>query len=132
MSSCSLGGRKNVTGREADEMTAHTVGTRKEWLAARTALLAKEKEHFGLRSIAWIWERLQVWGRSFSSFLIFEDYCERGMGLGEICDKLNRDLDRYPPPTRNIGVDETRSGGRPQAGYSGRSATLLTHLVGPP
>jgi hypothetical protein len=23
------------------------------------------------------------------------------MGLGEICDKLNGDLDRYPPPRRN-------------------------------
>jgi hypothetical protein len=23
------------------------------------------------------------------------------MGLGEICDKLNRDLERYPPPKRN-------------------------------
>jgi site-specific DNA recombinase len=32
---------------------------------------------------------------------IFEDYCLHGMGLGEICDKLNRDLDRYPPPQRN-------------------------------
>jgi site-specific DNA recombinase len=25
----------------------------------------------------------------------------RRLGLGEICDKLNRDLDRYPPPKRN-------------------------------
>jgi site-specific DNA recombinase len=33
--------------------------------------------------------------------MIFEDYCVRGMGLGETCDKLNRDLDRYPPPKRN-------------------------------
>jgi site-specific DNA recombinase len=33
--------------------------------------------------------------------MIFEDYCLRGMGLGEICDKLNRDLERYPPPKRN-------------------------------
>ena len=32
---------------------------------------------------------------------VFEDYCLRGMGLGEIADKLNRDLDRYPPPARN-------------------------------
>lgn len=32
---------------------------------------------------------------------VFEDYCLRGMGLGEICDKLNADLDRYPPPKRN-------------------------------
>jgi site-specific DNA recombinase len=33
--------------------------------------------------------------------MAFEDYCLRGMGLGEICDKLNADLDRYPPPKRN-------------------------------
>jgi site-specific DNA recombinase len=33
--------------------------------------------------------------------MIFEDYCVKLLGLGEICDKLNRDLDRYPPPTRN-------------------------------
>lgn len=33
--------------------------------------------------------------------MIFEDYCLRGVGLGEICDKLNRDLDRYPPPKRS-------------------------------
>lgn len=33
--------------------------------------------------------------------MVFEDYCVRGLGLGEICDKLNRDLDRYPPPKRN-------------------------------
>jgi site-specific DNA recombinase len=32
---------------------------------------------------------------------VFEDYCLHGLGLGEICDKLNRDLDRYPPPRRN-------------------------------
>jgi site-specific DNA recombinase len=32
---------------------------------------------------------------------VFEDYCLREMGLGEIADKLNRDLDRYPPPARN-------------------------------
>ena len=32
---------------------------------------------------------------------VFEDYCLRDMGLGEICDKLNADLDRYPPPKRN-------------------------------
>ena len=31
----------------------------------------------------------------------FEDYCLHGLGLGEICDKLNADLDRYPPPKRN-------------------------------
>jgi DNA invertase Pin-like site-specific DNA recombinase len=33
--------------------------------------------------------------------MILEDYCLRGMGLSEICDKLNRDLERYPPPKRN-------------------------------
>ena len=33
--------------------------------------------------------------------MIFEDYCLHGLGLGAICNKLNADLDRYPPPTRN-------------------------------
>jgi site-specific DNA recombinase len=33
--------------------------------------------------------------------MIFTDYAENGMGLGSICEKLNRDLDRYPPPRRN-------------------------------
>jgi site-specific DNA recombinase len=33
--------------------------------------------------------------------MIFEDYCVRRIGLGKICDKLNRDLDQYPPPARN-------------------------------
>jgi site-specific DNA recombinase len=33
--------------------------------------------------------------------MIFEDYCLHGLGLGEIIDKLNRDLDRYPPPAAN-------------------------------
>ena len=33
--------------------------------------------------------------------MIFEDYCINGLGLGAICEKLNRDLDRYPPPNRN-------------------------------
>jgi hypothetical protein len=32
---------------------------------------------------------------------IFKDYCLRSTGLGEICGKLNRDLDRYPRPKRN-------------------------------
>jgi site-specific DNA recombinase len=32
---------------------------------------------------------------------IFEDYCLYGLGLTEIVNKLNRDLDRYPPPQRN-------------------------------
>jgi site-specific DNA recombinase len=31
--------------------------------------------------------------------LIFSWYCVDRMGLGHIADKLNRDLDRYPPPT---------------------------------
>jgi DNA invertase Pin-like site-specific DNA recombinase len=35
------------------------------------------------------------------ALMIFEDYCLRGLGLGEITDKLNRDLDRYPPPIAN-------------------------------
>ncbi|MHB1539398.1 MAG: recombinase family protein [Solirubrobacteraceae bacterium] len=33
--------------------------------------------------------------------MIFEDYCLRLLGLGAICDKLNRDLDRFPPPQPN-------------------------------
>ena len=33
--------------------------------------------------------------------MIFSWYCERRLGLGQICDRLNRDLDRYPPPQRN-------------------------------
>jgi predicted dithiol-disulfide oxidoreductase (DUF899 family) len=33
-----------ISGKEADEMTEHGVGTREEWLAARTALLAEGKE----------------------------------------------------------------------------------------
>ena len=33
--------------------------------------------------------------------MIFEDYCLHGLGLGAICNKLNADLARYPPPTRN-------------------------------
>jgi site-specific DNA recombinase len=33
--------------------------------------------------------------------VIFEDYCVNGLGLGAIREKLNRDLERYPPPTRN-------------------------------
>jgi site-specific DNA recombinase len=33
--------------------------------------------------------------------MIFSWYCLRGLGLGEICDKLNRRLDLYPPPKRN-------------------------------
>jgi site-specific DNA recombinase len=33
--------------------------------------------------------------------MIFEDYCLRFLGLGEICEKLNRDLDRFPPPIPN-------------------------------
>ena len=32
--------------------------------------------------------------------MIFEDYCVRHLGMGTICDKLNRDLERYPPPAR--------------------------------
>jgi len=33
--------------------------------------------------------------------MIFEDYCVRHLGMGAICDKLNRDLEHYPPPARN-------------------------------
>ena len=33
--------------------------------------------------------------------VIFDDWCLSGLGLGAICEKLNADLDRYPPPTRN-------------------------------
>ena len=32
---------------------------------------------------------------------IFNWYCIDGYGLGEIVDRLNSDLDRYPPPKRN-------------------------------
>ena len=31
----------------------------------------------------------------------FSWYCLRGLGLSAICEKLNSDLDRFPPPTRN-------------------------------
>ena len=40
--------------------------------------------------------------------MIFEDYCMRLLGLGEICEKLNRDLDRYPPPTPTQGRERAR------------------------
>jgi site-specific DNA recombinase len=33
--------------------------------------------------------------------MIFEDYCLRQLGIGAICEKLNRNLDRYPPPIPN-------------------------------
>ena len=33
--------------------------------------------------------------------MIFEDYCLRRLGLGEIINKLNSDLARYPPPAVN-------------------------------
>src|SRR6266511_689267 len=33
--------------------------------------------------------------------MIFEEYCLHGIGLGAICEKLNGDLERYPPPKRN-------------------------------
>ncbi len=33
--------------------------------------------------------------------MIFEDYCLHSLGLGELCDKLNSDLDHYPPPQPN-------------------------------
>jgi hypothetical protein len=33
--------------------------------------------------------------------MIFEDYYLHSLGLGELCDKLNSDLDRYPPPQPN-------------------------------
>ena len=33
--------------------------------------------------------------------MIFHEYVEHGLGLGAICEKLNRDLERYPPPRRN-------------------------------
>jgi predicted dithiol-disulfide oxidoreductase (DUF899 family) len=44
MSSCSPGGHKNDDQKGADELAEHTVRTREEWLAARIALLAEEKE----------------------------------------------------------------------------------------
>jgi predicted dithiol-disulfide oxidoreductase (DUF899 family) len=44
MSSHPAGGRKDDYRKEAHEMTEHAVGTREEWLAARTALLAEEKQ----------------------------------------------------------------------------------------
>jgi DNA invertase Pin-like site-specific DNA recombinase len=33
--------------------------------------------------------------------MIFADYVEGGLGIGAICEKLNGDLDRFPPPRRN-------------------------------
>jgi site-specific DNA recombinase len=33
--------------------------------------------------------------------MIFTDYCRNALGMGAICDKLNRDLERFPPPARN-------------------------------
>ncbi|MGC1164789.1 MAG: recombinase family protein [Solirubrobacterales bacterium] len=33
--------------------------------------------------------------------LIFTWYVEEALGLGTICERLNSDLDRYPPPKRN-------------------------------
>ncbi|MGH2903257.1 MAG: recombinase family protein [Solirubrobacteraceae bacterium] len=33
--------------------------------------------------------------------MIFEDYCVRLLGLGEICEKLNRNPERFPPPIPN-------------------------------
>jgi site-specific DNA recombinase len=33
--------------------------------------------------------------------MIFEDYCVRLLGIGAICQKLNRNLDRYPAPIPN-------------------------------
>jgi site-specific DNA recombinase len=39
--------------------------------------------------------------------LIFDWYVFDGLGLGEICDRLNKDLDRFPPPKRNK-KDENR------------------------
>ncbi len=35
------------------------------------------------------------------ALLIFTWYVEDEMGLGAICERLNSDLDRYPPPKRN-------------------------------
>lgn len=32
---------------------------------------------------------------------IFSWYVVRKLGIGEICDRLNRDLDRYPPQQQN-------------------------------
>jgi DNA invertase Pin-like site-specific DNA recombinase len=32
---------------------------------------------------------------------IFEDYCLHHLGLGEICEKLNRNLEHFPPPIPN-------------------------------
>jgi site-specific DNA recombinase len=33
--------------------------------------------------------------------MIFEDYCIRHLGIGAICEKLNRDLSRFPAPIPN-------------------------------
>jgi DNA invertase Pin-like site-specific DNA recombinase len=33
--------------------------------------------------------------------MIFSWYCLRGLGLSTICERLNGDLDRFPPPKRN-------------------------------
>ncbi len=35
------------------------------------------------------------------ALLIFTWYVEEELGLGTICERLNSDLDRYPPPKRN-------------------------------
>jgi predicted dithiol-disulfide oxidoreductase (DUF899 family) len=44
MSFRSAGCRKSDDRKGADEMTEQAIGTREEWLAARIALLAEEKE----------------------------------------------------------------------------------------
>ena len=33
--------------------------------------------------------------------MIFEDYCVQLLGLGEICEKLNRNIEKYPAPVPN-------------------------------
>src|SRR5207245_5740984 len=39
--------------------------------------------------------------------MIFEDYCFNGLGLGELCEKLNGDLESYPPPAKS-GRDKSK------------------------
>jgi site-specific DNA recombinase len=53
--------------------------------------------------------------------LIFTWYVLRGLGMGEICDKLNRDLDRYPPPQRNRKDDN----GLPQTWSKSQIQSML-------
>ncbi len=43
--------------------------------------------------------------------VIFDWYCTEGIGYGEICDRLNADPNRFPPP---LGARRLHSGKRPR------------------